>query len=153
MEPIYDTSLMGFHVALYEDRLTFKKVMQEEKTIPLHQILSVTPAGALVQKITIQTTTGRKIEVPVSLTKKKPLCEAIEQAKAKYLEKNPDAQEAVSRAQVTCPKCGSTQITAQKRGFSMGRALVGGVVGGFIGSKKIILTCLVCGHTFKPGSE
>ncbi|KZL50283.1 hypothetical protein A2T98_08410 [Nodularia spumigena CENA596] len=32
--------------------------------------------------------------------------------------------------QVRCPKCGSTQITANKKGFNIGHALVGGVLTG-----------------------
>ena len=54
---------------------------------------------------------------------------------------------------VRCPKCSSIQITAQKQGFGLGKAVVGGVLtggvgllAGFIGSKKIIITCLKCGH-------
>ena len=44
---------------------------------------------------------------------------------------------------VTCPKCGSTQIHAEKRGWNL--------LTGFIGSGQIVLTCLKCGHKFKPG--
>lgn len=60
---------------------------------------------------------------------------------------------------VCCPKCGSTQLTANKKGFSLGKALVGGialvpiagVATGMIGKNKIIITCLNCGKQFKPG--
>lgn len=60
---------------------------------------------------------------------------------------------------VHCPKCGSTQVTAQKQGFGLGKAAVGGALtgtpvgflGGFIRSRKVYLTCLKCGHRFKPG--
>lgn len=44
---------------------------------------------------------------------------------------------------VKCPKCGSTQVHAEKRGWS--------AMTGFIGSGKIVLTCLKCGNKFKPG--
>jgi DNA-directed RNA polymerase subunit M/transcription elongation factor TFIIS len=60
---------------------------------------------------------------------------------------------------IHCPKCHSTQVTAQKQGFGLGKAAVGGVLtggvgllGGFIGSRKIYLTCLKCGHRFNPGA-
>lgn len=60
---------------------------------------------------------------------------------------------------IRCPKCRSTQMTAQKQGFGLGKAAVGGVLaggigllGGFIRSRKVYLTCLKCGHKFKPGS-
>jgi DNA-directed RNA polymerase subunit RPC12/RpoP len=44
---------------------------------------------------------------------------------------------------VRCPKCGSAKIHAEKRGWSMWV--------GFMGSGKIVVTCLACGHRFKPG--
>jgi hypothetical protein len=49
-------------------------------------------------------------------------------------------------------------LTANKKGFSGGKALVGGVLtggvgllAGTIGSNKIKITCLACGKQFKPG--
>ncbi|ABK60959.1 hypothetical protein [Clostridium novyi] len=54
---------------------------------------------------------------------------------------------------VCCPKCGSTQITANKRGFSIGKALLLGGVGGFIGKDKIEITCLKCGYRWKAGKK
>lgn len=54
---------------------------------------------------------------------------------------------------IKCPKCGSSQITAQKKGFSIGQAIVGGVVGGFIGSQNVNITCLNCGKVFRPGDS
>lgn len=54
-----------------------------------------------------------------------------------------------------CLKCNSTQLHSDTKGFSAGKALVGGVLtggigllAGFIGSRKIYLTCLNCGHQF-----
>lgn len=59
---------------------------------------------------------------------------------------------------IKCPKCHSTQLTSNKKGFSGakalgGAALVGGVglLAGTIGSNKVIITCLRCGHQFKAG--
>src|SRR5262245_44072627 len=50
---------------------------------------------------------------------------------------------------VTCPRCGSTQITAYKRGFGSGSAIAGavllgpiGLLGGLFGSGKIQIACL-----------
>lgn len=62
--------------------------------------------------------------------------------------------------QVCCPKCGSSQLTANKKGFSLGKAVAGGVLlvpiagiaTGMIGKNKIIITCLNCGKQFKPGN-
>jgi len=60
--------------------------------------------------------------------------------------------------QIKCPKCGSNQLSAQKKGFSFGKALVGGILtggvgllAGTIGSGKVKITCLSCGKEFKPG--
>jgi predicted RNA-binding Zn-ribbon protein involved in translation (DUF1610 family) len=62
-----------------------------------------------------------------------------------------------SEGQVRCPKCGSTQINANKKGFNVGQALVGGllsggvgVVAGLWGSNEIRINCLKCGHRWKP---
>lgn len=59
---------------------------------------------------------------------------------------------------VRCPKCNSDQITANKKGFGIGKAIGGalltggiGLLAGGIGSGKIIITCLNCGNKFKPG--
>lgn len=62
---------------------------------------------------------------------------------------------------VKCPKCGSTQIHADKKGFSTGKAVIGtvvanpviGALAGAAGSNKIIITCLKCGNQFNPGEQ
>ena len=41
-----------------------------------------------------------------------------------------------------CPKCGSTNITAGQRGYSL--------LTGFLGSNKTVNRCTNCGHTWKP---
>jgi 1-pyrroline-5-carboxylate dehydrogenase len=61
--------------------------------------------------------------------------------------------------EVVCPKCGSNQISANKKGFSGKKAIIGGLLvpfgllAGTIGSNKIIITCLSCGHQFGPGEN
>jgi ribosomal protein S27E len=59
--------------------------------------------------------------------------------------------------EVKCPKCGSAQITAQKKGFGLLKAVTGFAIVGPLGSvlgasgrRKIIITCLNCGNTWKP---
>lgn len=55
---------------------------------------------------------------------------------------------------IKCPKCGSTQIHADKRGFKTGRAVAGtliawpfaGLAAGGAGQNKLRMTCLACGH-------
>jgi len=50
----------------------------------------------------------------------------------------------IDSSRIACPKCGCTQLTTERNGFGFGKALVGGVLfggigllGGFIGSRKI----------------
>lgn len=55
-----------------------------------------------------------------------------------------------------CPKCASISVQPMKKGFSVGKAVVGGVLtggigllAGTIGSKNIEMHCLKCGHKYK----
>lgn len=58
-----------------------------------------------------------------------------------------------------CPKCYSTSISANKKGFGVGKAVAGfiihpvGVTAGLIGRKKIECTCLKCGYKWKAGKK
>ena len=61
-------------------------------------------------------------------------------------------------SELYCPKCGSDKLTANEKGFSAGKAIVGGVltggiglIAGFHGKGKVNITCLSCGTKFKPG--
>ncbi|GEM_PF-142965 len=61
---------------------------------------------------------------------------------------------------IKCPQCQSTQITSQEKGFSLGKAAAGGVLlgpvgllGGVLGSKKINVVCLNCGHSWSPDAK
>lgn len=63
-----------------------------------------------------------------------------------------------NQTEVRCPKCNSNQLTANKKGFSGAKAVGGalltggiGLLAGTIGSSKVIITCLACGHKFKAG--
>lgn len=59
-----------------------------------------------------------------------------------------------------CPKCGSTSLTANKKGFSLAKGVAGVFVAGAIGvvaaghgKDKVIITCLNCGHQWKAGKK
>lgn len=62
-------------------------------------------------------------------------------------------------SEVLCPKCGSNQINAGNKGFSGKKAIagtiitggIGGALAGAVGSDKVKITCLSCGHEFEPG--
>lgn len=62
--------------------------------------------------------------------------------------------------QVYCPKCMSTSISANQKGFGFVRGAIGasagldvGMIAGGIGSKKVICTCLKCGYQWKAGKK
>jgi len=61
---------------------------------------------------------------------------------------------------IKCPRCGSDKISANKKGFGVGKAIVGdlllgsvGILAGGIGSNKVFITCLSCNKQFKPGED
>lgn len=57
--------------------------------------------------------------------------------------------------EITCPKCKGHSIVQSTKGFSIGKAVAGGLIVGPVGllagthkSKDIRFTCLDCGHKF-----
>lgn len=93
------------------------------------------------QSSTSQNNTIQEGSVP--LTKRDQAKQQIKENKAKGI--------------ACCPKCGSTSLTANKKGFGIGKAVVGaaltggiGLAAGNIGAKKVRITCLNCGYQFFP---
>ena len=59
---------------------------------------------------------------------------------------------------IRCPRCGSSQLSANKQGFRFGRGIVGallvgpvGLAAGLRGASDVKITCLKCAHVFDPG--
>ena len=59
---------------------------------------------------------------------------------------------------VVCPRCGSDQLAANKRGWNVSKAVVGGLLLGpfglALGAKDrnaVLVTCLACGNTWRAG--
>ena len=84
--------------------------------------------------------------------------ETLGSAKAELRKRNVDTND-IDDEPIRCPKCRSTQVTANKEGFGLGKAAVGGILlgpvgllGGLIGGSQIKITCLRCGHVFEPGA-
>ncbi|NLY46850.1 MAG: hypothetical protein GX053_12815 [Tissierella sp.] len=89
----------------------------------------------------------------------------LEESKEKKEQKKLEEQELKDRIKqmdkegiVYCPKCYSNQITANKKGFSLGKAaagslIAGGVLLGAVGKNKIEVTCLKCGNKWKAGKK
>ena len=53
---------------------------------------------------------------------------------------------------------GSTSLTANKKGYGIGKGVIGaavagpfGLAAGNIGRQKVLVTCLNCGRQFRPG--
>lgn len=95
--------------------------------------------------------------VPILNTSQREVAEAFHEAIKKAL---PEGGKGVANGAAKCPKCGSTQLTANKKGFGLGKAAVGGLLlgpvgllGGLIGGGKVMITCLNCGHEWKPGDR
>ena len=58
---------------------------------------------------------------------------------------------------IKCPKCHSTQISSQQKGFSTGKAAAGviltggvGLIAGLHGSSDVNVVCLNCGNKWNP---
>ncbi|AVK47528.1 tellurium resistance protein TerD [Clostridium sp. MF28] len=61
---------------------------------------------------------------------------------------------------IVCPYCHSTQVTAGKKGFRVGKAMVGGLLlgpvgllGGFIGSKNVEFLCISCNRRWSASNN
>lgn len=74
--------------------------------------------------------------------------------------KNERKRELDEQGVAYCPKCLSTSLSGSKKGFGIGKAIVGGamtggigLVAGNIGAKKVRVTCLKCGHQFWAGKQ
>lgn len=80
-----------------------------------------------------------------------------EEAKCPYLQ----GESKDEKNNPSCPVCGSTALSANKKGFGLGKAAVGGILtggaigllGGFIGSRKVEITCLNCSHHWIVGKK
>lgn len=88
-----------------------------------------------------------------SITPKDPESAAIDpSAKQKRLF-DPDIVEKTEAARLRCPKCGGTNIQFVKKGFSIGGAVLGGLlaggaglVAGGLGSNDVMCVCSNCGN-------
>lgn len=81
-----------------------------------------------------------------------------------YQSKKDKIRERIAAAEAAgeayCPKCGSTSLTANKKGYGIGKGVIGaavagpiGLAAGNLGRQKILVTCLNCGYQFKPGKR
>jgi len=78
-EPIFQTKYLASKVRVYEDRVEWRMLLKRD-VIPLNQIASVEVSMPMYTKVTIETTGGKRFDIPVPMSKKKALQEAIVKA-------------------------------------------------------------------------
>ncbi|WP_345315041.1 hypothetical protein [Ferrimonas gelatinilytica] len=79
------------------------------------------------------------------------------QAKTRILiQKKSSENKNFNNGKVCCPKCSCTQFFASKNGYAWGKGLAGGLLtgglgllAGFWGSNKIMVTCINCGYKWR----
>ena len=91
----------------------------------------------------VNLTPPKKVSAPFPPSKKQLAKQRIAENKA--------------NAVACCPKCGSTSLSANKKGFGIGKAILGatiigkyGLTAGKLHAQKVVVTCLNCGHQWKP---
>ncbi len=74
----------------------------------------------------------------------------------KIQQKTLEEQKKQFASMAKCPRCGSTSLAGNKKGYGIGKGLIGaavlgpfGLVAGNLGAKKVIVTCMKCGKKFK----
>lgn len=92
--------------------------------------------------------------------KRKSNISSFQQAKQNLAQEKYEKQQLKNAKIPTCPKCNSTSLSANKKGFGFGKAALGlnlgldiGLLAGGLNANKIEITCLNCGHKFKPGKK
>lgn len=91
---------------------------------------------------------------------------AMQQQQMAIQQQQLQVQNAQYAAMLKCPKCGSTSISGNKKGYGvvkggLGALALGSLTGGIgavvglgagnIGRKKVQCTCMACGYKFKAG--
>lgn len=147
------------NISVKSNGVFFDVLMGKKAFIPMENIGSVNVLGNNIEFEIDQS--GNSITLIFNVNKEKDLnklCDAIIARKGSLSVIN--ASPSVEDDEVRCPKCSSTQLNVQKKGFGVGKAAVGGVLAGplgllagGIGKNKLDLICLKCGHKFKPGAK
>lgn len=95
--------------------------------------------------------------------KSKALVEYEAKKKAEHIHMQKLTADAESKGLAYCPKCGSTSLTTTNKKISIGKGIVGAVVGtainpigsavgaaaGAVSSKKMYCVCMKCGYRWK----
>ena len=88
-----------------------------------------------------------------------PRCEWCARGAAESPVGNGPAPGVENEAPVRCPMCGSTQVTAVRRGYDPGCGCLGvllfswiGLLLGFLNADRVDLVCNRCGARWEPGN-
>ena len=171
----YDNNVIEIHLV---DGKMIKMEIEKEKDLLKFDSVLREHLGTRVEKLNLDREKVFKNEVikekrRSELEKKKEDKKLAEDERKKEMERLRNAGRTVSpyeqqRHQLIqdnnvahCPKCGSTSLSADKKGFSTTKAIVGtllvdpliGVVAGSTGKNKVIVTCLKCGHQWPAGNK
>ncbi|MCP6718750.1 MAG: hypothetical protein KJI71_00780 [Patescibacteria group bacterium] len=83
MKPLFETSQTGSRISVYPDYVAYKLILSGEKTIAINHIVSVETSRFLGQ-VTIETTAGKRIKIPVKANDQNKLRDAIYQSKREF---------------------------------------------------------------------
>lgn len=82
------------------------------------------------------------VQAMIALKEKDPIEYQLKMSQFKIQVQQQENYKTQSSDTIKCPKCGSTNITAGQRGYSL--------LTGFIGSGNTVNRCAKCGHKWKP---
>lgn len=135
----------------------FDVILGKKVFIPIDSIQSTNVVNNNIEFIILYQ--GNEISLIFGIDKEKDLkklCEVMIQRKGSLSAVN---KVEMDEPEPSCPKCHSKYLNVQRKGYGVGKAAVGGLLAGplgllagGIGKNKLELTCLKCGHKFKPGS-
>lgn len=134
--PLKEKNMCYINGTKYDLSFVFK-YKYNERTVPMKKIMDLTGCtlNASAKAVNDMFKTGTIPESLILEVKK-----TTQQQSAKQVAE----QKSNTSNQITCPKCGSTNITEGTRGFTL--------TTGFIGSGKFRYVCKKCGNKWKPGS-
>lgn len=157
-EVIYDNNIIEIH--LTNDEIVKMQISNEKDLKKFDSVLKHYLSDS-VGHLDLEGIKQAKAEI-----RKQKMQSLKEEYRAKNLKEMEKKQQEKARVEkmdsegiAYCPKCHSTSLSAHKKGFGIGKALLGatinpiGLVAGNIGAKKVRVTCLKCGHQFWAGKK
>lgn len=169
--------LLGLSPAVSDEKATGISVPDNSDKMEVQKAAVVTVNGKEIDLSGVIESYGKKPEPAIKWLRKqtdvglKEAIQILDDAYSKYCSfSGSQAEEDIALRQRIakmdaqgvpyCPKCFSTNLRSDKKGFGVGKAVVGasvagavGLAAGNMGAKKIRMTCLKCGYQFWAGKE